>query len=382
MKHPLKICVIFLCLVLFSMAFANPYTRGDNDDSRPVTKIINDQPTPYRPALRQGGVLFVEDLNDLGFGPGVVPDPVWDSVLTEILGTGNYGWYGPTQTPGEDGPPLDTMLQYELLIWNTYDYWWQDTAALTENDQTNVADYLTTGGMVWLIGQDALWSGLPMWWMDTYFHLSDANQDYNAYDSIINLDGLAEISGWSITAIPDYQENDWFTDELIPDTTVTCHAVLEDVDSLRTVGIFYPGWGEWKSAFWAIDGRVHPDSSDWSEWVAMVTGMLDAFGVLGVSEIPPQDLAPKLQLNITPDPFVNTTTISYHVPTATDVKLQIFNKAGQHVITLINEYKEIGLYKVTWNREDARDVNVPSGLYFVRLICGESTVTENLVVIE
>jgi hypothetical protein len=381
MKHPLKICCLLLCIMFISTAFANPYSRGDNDNSRPVIEIINNQPTPYRPALRQAVVLFVEDKCGT-FGPPTQPDPVWDSVLTEILGAGNYGWYGPTQSAGDDGPPLDTMLQYELVIWNTYDYWWTDTAALTENDQTNVGDYLTVGGKVWLIGQDALWSGIPMLWMDTYFHLLDANQDYNAYDSIINLDGLAEISGWSITAIADYASNDWFTDELIPDTLVGCHAVLEDVDSLRTVGIFYPGWGEWKSAFWSIDGRVQPDSSDWSEWVAIVTGMFEAFEVLGIAEIPSQKLVQKLQLNITPAPIVTSTTISYYLPTGADVKLQIFNNTGQHMITLVDDYKYAGSYKVIWNGKDARAANVPNGVYFARLSCGELSVTGNLVVIK
>jgi hypothetical protein len=381
MKHPLKIFVVSLCIVLFCMAFANPYTRGDNDNSRPVTKIINNQPTPYRPSLRQGSVLFVEDKHG-SYGPPVQPDPVWDSVLTEIYGAGNYGWFGPTQSNGDDGPPLDTMLQYELVIWNTYDYWQQDTAALTENDLANVGDYFVAGGMVWLIGQDALWSGIPMLWMDTYFHLLDANQDYNT-DSIINLDGLAEISGWSITSIADYTSNDFFTDELIPDTTLGCHAVLEDVDSLRTVGIFYPGFGEWKSAFWAVDGRVQPGSSDWSEWIGMVTDMLDAFGVLpGVAEMPSQKPARELQLHISPVPLVQSATISFTILIASDVELKVFNTAGQHIATIIDDYKHAGSHNVTWNGSDAKGVNVPNGVYLIKLTCGELTITENLVVIK
>lgn len=380
MKHPLKICVLVLCIMFISMAFANPYSRADNSHRVSAKKIISDnQSTPYHPPLRQGGVLFVEDGS--GYGPPTNPDPVWDSILTEIYGTGNFGWLGPTTDPLEDGPDLTTMQGYELVIWHTYDQW--DNPNLTTNDITNIGDYLSGGGKVWLIGQDLLYADQTIYpWMNTYFHLDTAYEDpFGSIDSL-HIHGLAEIDCYSMISICDYAVNPFWTDELIPDTTVLCHAVLEDTINNAIIGIFYPGFGEWKTAFWAADVRDATFTTYWSTVIDIATGMLEAFEVLGISEMPSQRLERKLQLNITPAPIVNSTTISYYLPTAADVKLQIFNNTGQHIITLVDDYKYAGSYKATWNGKDARAVNVPNGVYFARLACGELTITENLVVIK
>ncbi len=378
MKHSIKIFVIMVCVASLSLCFANPFAKADNDNSKPVQRIGNAGPTPYTPSLRQGGVLFVEDLNDPAFGTGVVPDPVWDGLLTSILGAGNYGWWGPTAAPSEDGPPLDTMMNYELVIWNTFDYWWIDTAALTVNDQNNLGSYMDYGGKVWLIGQDALWSGVDTLWMEIYFHLATANQDYWPYCSLgVNVQGLAEIAGYAAFNVSDYATNPFFQDELVPDGTA--HGVLEDTDSSKVVGIFYPGAGDWVTAFWALDLRTctPPDQQE-----SMVYGMLDSFGVLGIYEKPGQDPARVLQLNIAPDPVVRSASISYITPIAGDVKMQVYNRVGQSVITLVDEYKHVGSYTVTWNGRDTRGIDVPNGVYFVRLTCGSLACSKNIVVVK
>ena len=151
---------------------------------------------------------------------------------------------------------------------------------------------------------------------------------------------------------------------------------MEDPDSAKIVGIFYPGIGDWQSAFWSIDGRR---TEPYDQWVAIVSGMLTAFGVIGIEEINTVTPA-KLQLNISPDPFVNTTTISFTVPTATDVSLTIYNRIGQHIATLVNEHKQEGSYNVNWSRKDARGLDVPNGVYFARLTCGDVSSTANVVI--
>lgn len=375
MKNSIKIFVVMACVASLSLCFANPFSRAGNDQSRPMQRIDNTGPTPYTPSLRQGGVLFVEDLNGT-FGTGTVPDPVWDGLLTSIFGAGNYGWYGPTNSAAEDGPPLDTMMNYELIIWNTFDYWF-DTTALSTNDMNNLGTFMDNGGKVWLIGQDLLWSGVPMGWMTVYMHLATANQDYAFPSDQMNVQGHAEIAGFSCLNVPDYTSNPFYPDELTPDATA--HDVLEDTDSTKIVGIFYPGVGDWMSAFWAVDLRTctPPDQQE-----SMVYGMLDAFGVLGVYEKPGQDLTRGLSLSITPDPLVRHAAISYNTPIASDVKLQVYNKAGQSMITLVDEYKYAGSYTVTWNGRDTRGIDVPNGVYFVRLTCGSLACSKNIVVVK
>lgn len=375
MKYSIKIFVIVACVASLSLCFANPLSRAGNDQDRPMQRIDNPGPIPYTPSLRQGGVLFVEDLNGT-FGPPIQPDPVWDGLLTLILGAGNYGWFT-TTSHIEDGPSLDTMMNYELVIWNMYDYWWSDTAGLTPNDQNNLGTYMDNGGKVWLIGQDALWSGVPMGWMTVYFHLASANQDYYWDCPQVNVQGLAEIAGFACLDVPDYTSNPFYQDELVPDGSA--HGVFEDTDSSKVVGIFYPGAGDWVTAFWALDLRTctPPDQQE-----SMVYGMLDAFGVLGIYEKPGQDPARALQLNIAPDPVVRSASISYITPIAGDVKMQVYNRVGQSVITLVDEYKHAGSYTVTWNGRDTRGIDVPNGVYFVRLTCGSLACSKNIVVVK
>lgn len=373
MKRVLGMCMVLLCVA--SIAFANPYSKADNDQNRPTmrSKIRTSQ---YRPALRQNEVLFVEDICGT-FGPGTSPDPVWDAILTQLLGTGNYGWF---TTPGDsaDGPDLVTMEQYDLVVWNCYDYWFQGPAALTPTDQLNISDYLFNGGKMWLIGQDLLWSGVPMPWMATHFFLADAVQDYNYGALFANVQGLDEISGFNMTVWPDYFSNPLYHDELIPDT-LFAHAVLEDTDSMKTVGIFYPGQMDWQSAFWAIDIRDSTLTTYWTEVIGIASGMFTAFGVTGIDEFH-SDPVRALQLNISPAPFVHSTTISFEVPIATHVALNIYNKTGQYVTNLMDSRQNAGSYQVNWNRKDARGLEVPNGVYFVRLTCGDVSSTANIVV--
>lgn len=377
MRYISKIFVIALCVISVSLVFALPGSRLDNDHSRSPQKIVDMGETPYQPALRQTGVLFVEDPSSDWGGPPTHPDPVWVGLLDNILGTGNYSWYGPTQTPSADGPILDTLLNYELVIWNTYDYWWTDTAALTVNDQNNLGVYMDNGGKVWLIGQDALYTGVPYAWMAIYFHLQGANEDYWWDCPGANVQGLGELTGYACYNAPDYGSNPFFPDELIPDASA--HGVLEDTDSSKVIGIFYEGVGDWMSAFWAMDLRTctPPDQQE-----MMVYSMLDAFGVLGIQEYPGQDPARTLHLTIAPDPVVRSASISYVTPLAGDVKMQVYNKAGQLMITLVDEYKQAGSYTVTWGGRDTRGVDVPNGVYFVRLTCGDLAQSQNIVLMK
>lgn len=377
MNNLLKLFIVVVCLLSLSRGYANPFARVDNDQSRSIQKIDNTDPTPYTPPLRQGGVLFVEDLNDSAFGSGIVPDPVWDGLLTTIFGAGNYGWWGPTLTPEEDGPPYDTLINYELVIWDIYDYWWTATPALTANDRSNLGIYMDNGGKVWLIGQDILFTGVPYSWLGVYFHLQSAVEDYWWACSTVNVQGHAEISGFGCQNMPDYGNNPFFPDELIPDASA--HEVLEDTDSSKVVGIFYPGVGDWMSSFWSMDLRTctPPDQQE-----MMVYGMLDAFGVLGIQENPTQDPVRILYLSVAPDPVVRSASISYIIPIAGDVKMQVYNKAGQLINIIVDDHKQAGSYTVTWSGRDTRGVDVPNGVYFVRLTCGHLACSRNIVLIK
>jgi hypothetical protein len=78
-----------------------------------------------------------------------------------------------------------------------------------------------------------------------------------------------------------------------------------------------------------------------------------------------------------PNPFNPTTTISYSLPQASDVTLDVFNILGQRVTTLINQKQEAGEHTITW---DASQFS--SGVYFYRLQTGEATETKKMILLK
>lgn len=63
-----------------------------------------------------------------------------------------------------------------------------------------------------------------------------------------------------------------------------------------------------------------------------------------------------------PNPFNPVTTISYQLPIKSKIRLSIYDILGNEIITLINENKDPGKYKIEFNAS-----TLSSGVYFYRL---------------
>jgi hypothetical protein len=68
-----------------------------------------------------------------------------------------------------------------------------------------------------------------------------------------------------------------------------------------------------------------------------------------------------------PNPFNPTTEISFSLPEATHVRLDIYNIMGQKVSSLADDYLSAGNHKVTWNGENDDGHPVSSGIYFYKI---------------
>ncbi len=76
-----------------------------------------------------------------------------------------------------------------------------------------------------------------------------------------------------------------------------------------------------------------------------------------------------------PNPFNPSTTIRFSIHTAGVVSLQVFDVLGRAIATLVNETKAPGEYSVPWDATD-----VPSGVYFYKLVAGNSVAVKKLMV--
>ncbi len=83
-----------------------------------------------------------------------------------------------------------------------------------------------------------------------------------------------------------------------------------------------------------------------------------------------------------PNPFNLSTQISFSLPEALEVTLEIFNVAGQRVALLVNDKLEAGDHTVQWDGKGADGVSAASGIYFYRLKAGEFADTRKMILLK
>ncbi len=95
-----------------------------------------------------------------------------------------------------------------------------------------------------------------------------------------------------------------------------------------------------------------------------------------------------------PNPFNPETTIEYSIPVETrhsatggsslqHVTLEVYDLLGREVATLVDEYKQAGNYKITFNaRHLERSREIPSGVYFYKLTAGSYSETKKMMVLK
>jgi arginine utilization protein RocB len=88
-----------------------------------------------------------------------------------------------------------------------------------------------------------------------------------------------------------------------------------------------------------------------------------------------------LSLNCYPNPFNPETTISFSSEKDTNVKLTVYNIAGQKITELFNDTID-SKTKITWSGTDAGGNNVASGIYFIKLQTPENTVTQKILLLK
>ncbi len=78
-----------------------------------------------------------------------------------------------------------------------------------------------------------------------------------------------------------------------------------------------------------------------------------------------------------PNPFNPTTVIEFVLPTADNVSLKIYDVLGREVATLLNERRNAGVHRVSFNA-----TNLSSGTYFYRLQSGKFTQTRKMILVK
>jgi hypothetical protein len=78
-----------------------------------------------------------------------------------------------------------------------------------------------------------------------------------------------------------------------------------------------------------------------------------------------------------PNPFNPSTTISYSIPTSSNVRLIVYNTLGQAVKVLENGFKIAGNYSINFNA-----YGLPSGIYFYKLESGQFSQVKKMILVK
>jgi flagellar hook assembly protein FlgD len=83
-----------------------------------------------------------------------------------------------------------------------------------------------------------------------------------------------------------------------------------------------------------------------------------------------------------PNPFNPTTTIRFGLPEPSDVRLDVYNMTGQHVVTLVSRRLNAGLHSITWDGKDETGKTVASGVYLYRLVTEKFIDAKRMVLVK
>jgi hypothetical protein len=83
-----------------------------------------------------------------------------------------------------------------------------------------------------------------------------------------------------------------------------------------------------------------------------------------------------------PNPFNPVTRLTYTLPQAGPVRIEIFNVAGQKVRTLVDRTERAGQHTLTWRGRNDHGAEVSSGIYFCRFQAGDLRAVRKMVLLK
>jgi hypothetical protein len=93
-------------------------------------------------------------------------------------------------------------------------------------------------------------------------------------------------------------------------------------------------------------------------------------------------LPTEFAVNVYPNPFNPSTTISYELPEGAPVTVVIYDVLGQQVRHLISQFNSAGRYQVQWDARDNQGRGVASGVYIAKINAGTSTLSQKMLLLK
>ena len=343
-----------------------------------------------RPITLDQGILLVDETNN--WTTTLFPrDTQQDSFYNYLLSGYKYEQYDFGSTAQK--PVLGDFGPYSTVLWHSDD----PSQFLSSNDSSALREYLSYGGKLWFTGWKptgdirnsatypasyAAGNILYDYFKVSYAELSGTNDSLkaviglNGYPGIVvdtlkypastlwgqtfrNIEALTPLAGADTIYVMDMKNNE------SPYEGRAC-AVR---DSGKVVLFGFPLY------------YMDKDQARLAAQKVMLEFGEVPLGVTGGTDNRGQITGVRLFQNV-PNPFSDQTAIRYQMPKAGQVKLNVYNIAGQKVKTLVDEAQQAGSYSIKWDRQDNKGRQVSAGVYIYHLSIGDQTQTRKMIVLK
>jgi flagellar hook assembly protein FlgD len=93
-----------------------------------------------------------------------------------------------------------------------------------------------------------------------------------------------------------------------------------------------------------------------------------------------EHLSTETIISVYPNPTKDNSTISYSTQQSGNVTIKILDQLGQQVTELYNGEQAAGNHSVIWNGKNSNGQQVPAGIYFIRIISGNTASTAKVII--
>lgn len=105
-------------------------------------------------------------------------------------------------------------------------------------------------------------------------------------------------------------------------------------------------------------------------------------GSVGVEEQIQTEFFVDYLLKNQPNPFVQSTSITFFIPIDERVTVEIYDAAGRLACTLIDRKLQHGFHSIEWDGLDDCRNRVPSGIYFYRLLTSQNHLSRKMILLK
>jgi endo-1,4-beta-xylanase len=139
-------------------------------------------------------------------------------------------------------------------------------------------------------------------------------------------------------------------------------------------------WGYLEGQMWQttchvvnFDGKSRP-ALDWlADYVKTATGIEEIENSIA-SDI-------RLEQNY-PNPFSSVTNISFTTTKTANVSIKVFDILGKEIAILVDQNLTPGVYNIAWNPNNSNGSDLTSGIYYYRMVVGNTIITKTMQILK